>query len=144
MALITTTEMFKKTLEADYAIGTFNVNNMEIIQDIVDATRYMLYITCDFITNRGEFFGNESDSNHRKHRPCVSHHRRLQRGPFCHIGYDPFKEVSFQSSAVFSTEISFGLLNTACVTSEALRPIFRFANNSESRISLFVPSRPRS
>lgn len=39
MALITTTEMSKKALEADYAIGAFNVNNMEIIQGIVDAAQ---------------------------------------------------------------------------------------------------------
>lgn len=37
MALITTKEMFKKALENDYAVGAFNVNNMEIIQGIVDA-----------------------------------------------------------------------------------------------------------
>lgn len=37
MALITTKEMFAKALNADYAIGAFNVNNMEIIQGIVDA-----------------------------------------------------------------------------------------------------------
>ena len=37
MALVTTTEMFKKALNSDYAIGAFNVNNMEIIQGIVDA-----------------------------------------------------------------------------------------------------------
>ncbi len=37
MGLITSTEMFKKALNKDYAIGAFNVNNMEIIQGIVDA-----------------------------------------------------------------------------------------------------------
>ena len=37
MALITTKEMFAKALDKDYAIGAFNVNNMEIIQGIVDA-----------------------------------------------------------------------------------------------------------
>ncbi len=37
MALITSTEMFKKALEGKYAIGAFNVNNMEIIQGIMDA-----------------------------------------------------------------------------------------------------------
>ena len=37
MALITTTEMFKKAYEGNYAIGAFNVNNMEIIQGIMDA-----------------------------------------------------------------------------------------------------------
>lgn len=37
MALITTKEMFAKALTNDYAIGAFNVNNMEIIQGIVDA-----------------------------------------------------------------------------------------------------------
>ena len=37
MALVTTTEMFKKALNSDYAVGAFNVNNMEISQGIVDA-----------------------------------------------------------------------------------------------------------
>ena len=39
MALITTREMFAKALNNDYAIGAFNVNNMEIIQGIVDAAK---------------------------------------------------------------------------------------------------------
>ena len=37
MPLVTTTEMFKKAYEGGYAIGAFNVNNMEIIQGIVEA-----------------------------------------------------------------------------------------------------------
>lgn len=37
MALVTTKEMFAKALNSDYAIGAFNVNNMEIIQGIVEA-----------------------------------------------------------------------------------------------------------
>ena len=37
MALVTTKEMFAKALNDDYAVGAFNVNNMEIIQGIVDA-----------------------------------------------------------------------------------------------------------
>ena len=37
MALVTTKEMFEKALNDDYAVGAFNVNNMEIIQGIVDA-----------------------------------------------------------------------------------------------------------
>lgn len=37
MGLVTTKEMFKKALKSDYAVGAFNVNNMEIIQGIVDA-----------------------------------------------------------------------------------------------------------
>ena len=37
MALVTTTEMFKKAYEGGYAIGAFNVNNMEIVQGIVGA-----------------------------------------------------------------------------------------------------------
>ncbi len=37
MALVSTKEMFAKALNEDYAIGAFNVNNMEIIQGIVDA-----------------------------------------------------------------------------------------------------------
>ena len=37
MALVTTTEMFKKAYEGQYAIGAFNVNNMEIVQAITEA-----------------------------------------------------------------------------------------------------------
>ena len=37
MAFVTTTEMFKKAYEGGYAIGAFNVNNMEIIQGITEA-----------------------------------------------------------------------------------------------------------
>ncbi len=37
MGLTTTTEMFKKAYEGGYAIGAFNVNNMEIIQGIIEA-----------------------------------------------------------------------------------------------------------
>ncbi|MEG0392782.1 MAG: class II fructose-1,6-bisphosphate aldolase [Anaerovoracaceae bacterium] len=39
MALITSKEMFAKALTGDYAIGAFNVNNMEIIQGIVEAAQ---------------------------------------------------------------------------------------------------------
>jgi len=39
MPLVTTTEMFKKAYEGNYAVGAFNVNNMEIIQGIVDAAK---------------------------------------------------------------------------------------------------------
>lgn len=37
MSLVTSKEMFKKAYEGHYAVGAFNVNNMEIIQGIVDA-----------------------------------------------------------------------------------------------------------
>ena len=39
MALVTTTEMFKKAYHGGYAVGAFNVNNMEIIQGIAEAAR---------------------------------------------------------------------------------------------------------
>lgn len=39
MALVTTKNMFEKALKDDYAVGAFNVNNMEIIQGIVDAAK---------------------------------------------------------------------------------------------------------
>ncbi len=39
MALVTTKEMFKKAYEGGYAIGAFNVNNMEIIQGITEAAK---------------------------------------------------------------------------------------------------------
>jgi fructose-bisphosphate aldolase class II len=37
MGLVTTTEMFKKAYEGGYAIGAFNINNMEIVQGITEA-----------------------------------------------------------------------------------------------------------
>lgn len=37
MSLITSQEMFKKAYEGGYAIGAFNVNNMEIVQGITEA-----------------------------------------------------------------------------------------------------------
>ncbi|MDO4846041.1 MAG: class II fructose-bisphosphate aldolase, partial [Oscillospiraceae bacterium] len=39
MPLVTSTEMFKKAYSGGYAIGAFNVNNMEIIQGITEACR---------------------------------------------------------------------------------------------------------
>ncbi len=39
MPLVTTTEMFKKAYEGGYAIGAFNVNNMEIVQAITEACK---------------------------------------------------------------------------------------------------------
>lgn len=39
MPLVTSTEMFKKAYEGGYAIGAFNVNNMEIIQGITEAAQ---------------------------------------------------------------------------------------------------------
>ena len=37
MALVTTREMFKKAYEGGYAVGAFNINNMEIVQAITEA-----------------------------------------------------------------------------------------------------------
>ena len=39
MPLVTTKEMFKKAYEGGYAIGAFNVNNMEIVQGITRAAK---------------------------------------------------------------------------------------------------------
>lgn len=39
MPLVTTKEMFEKAYKGKYAIGAFNVNNMEIIQGIVEAAK---------------------------------------------------------------------------------------------------------
>ena len=37
MGIVTSTEMFRKAYEGHYAIGAFNVNNMEIVQGITEA-----------------------------------------------------------------------------------------------------------
>ena len=42
MPLVTTKEMFKKAYEGGYAIGAFNVNNMEIVQGITRALQRSL------------------------------------------------------------------------------------------------------
>ena len=39
MPFVTSTEMFKKAYEGGYAIGAFNVNNMEIVQGITEAAK---------------------------------------------------------------------------------------------------------
>ncbi|GAA0728058.1 class II fructose-1,6-bisphosphate aldolase [Clostridium malenominatum] len=39
MALVTTKEMFEKAFKGQYAIGAFNINNMEIIQAVVNAAK---------------------------------------------------------------------------------------------------------
>ena len=39
MALVTSKEMFKKAYDGGYAIGAFNVNNMEIVQGITEAAK---------------------------------------------------------------------------------------------------------
>ncbi|MGI6257393.1 MAG: class II fructose-1,6-bisphosphate aldolase [Anaerovoracaceae bacterium] len=39
MALVTSKDMFAKAMNKDYAVGAFNVNNMEIIQGIVEAAQ---------------------------------------------------------------------------------------------------------
>ena len=39
MALVTTKDMFEKAIKGGYAVGAFNVNNMEIIQGIAEAAK---------------------------------------------------------------------------------------------------------
>ena len=39
MPIVTSTEMFKKAYAGGYAIGAFNVNNMEIVQGITEAAK---------------------------------------------------------------------------------------------------------
>ncbi len=39
MPLVTTKEMFKKSMKEGFAIGAFNINNMEILQGIIDAAQ---------------------------------------------------------------------------------------------------------
>ncbi len=41
MSIVTSKEMFRKAYEGGYAIGAFNVNNMEIIQGITEAAKDM-------------------------------------------------------------------------------------------------------
>ena len=55
MALVTTKEMFKKAYEGGYAIGAFNINNMEIIQaEINEARRIAYHARKTLATNHNE------------------------------------------------------------------------------------------
>ena len=46
MPLVTTKEMFRKAYDGGYAIGAFNVNNMEIVQGITEACAKKLPLFC--------------------------------------------------------------------------------------------------
>ena len=46
MALVTTAKMFEKAFEGKYAIGAFNINNMEIIQG---DTRLLVKLTSQLL-----------------------------------------------------------------------------------------------
>ena len=46
MPLVTTKEMFEKAYKGGYAIGAFNVNNMEIIQGITEAANILHRVVC--------------------------------------------------------------------------------------------------
>ena len=67
MSLVTSTELFKKAYDGGYAIGAFNVNNMEIVQEsqrlllslshllffrLLPAQKVMLTTTTSFILLR--------------------------------------------------------------------------------------------
>ena len=59
MPLVTSAEMFKKAYEGHYAVGAFNVNNMEIIQGIVEAAReekspLILQVSADVTSGIGQ------------------------------------------------------------------------------------------
>ena len=45
MPLVSTKKMFEKAFEGKYAIGAFNVNNMEIVQAITEACKEVLHHT---------------------------------------------------------------------------------------------------
>ena len=55
MPLVTTTEMFEKAYKGGYAIGAFNVNNMEIVQGITEAAAdlnapLILQVSCHLVS----------------------------------------------------------------------------------------------
>ena len=55
MPLVTTKEMFKKAYEGHYAIGAFNVNNMEIVQGITEAAKELnapLILQCSAVARK--------------------------------------------------------------------------------------------
>lgn len=87
MALVTTKDMFAKAINSDYAIGAFNVNNMEIIQGIVEAAQLedaplILQVSagCEKIRQAGlpDQAGRSGHRGHRRRRrPAPGSRRRL-------------------------------------------------------------------
>ena len=67
MPLVTTKEMFEKSMKEGFAIGAFNVNNMELIQGIVDAAAENSYGG----TVRSELYYQNNDFG-KKFYECTS------------------------------------------------------------------------
>ena len=72
MPLVTSTEMFKKAYEGHYAVGAFNVNNMEIIQGIVMAAQQehaplILQVSAPRLSSGALFAANTFTSRGRIH-----------------------------------------------------------------------------
>ena len=49
MPLVTTKEMFEKSMKEHFSIGAFNINNMEFIQAITDAAAIEILLASPFI-----------------------------------------------------------------------------------------------
>ena len=65
MPIVTTKEMFRKAYEGGYAVGAFNVNNMEIVQGITEAAAEVKAPVILQVSR-----GARAYANHRS--PCIS------------------------------------------------------------------------
>ena len=66
MPLVNTREMFKRAYEEGYAIGAFNVNNMEIVQGITEACKEPVsYTHLDVYKRQGLLFPAYRERPHR-------------------------------------------------------------------------------
>ena len=84
MPLVTSTEMFKKAYDGGYAIGAFNVNNMEIVQGITEAARdlnapLILQVSKGARAYRQPHLSGEAGGS-RRHR-VPQHPHRAASGP---------------------------------------------------------------
>ena len=61
MPLVTTTEMFKKAYDGGYAIGAFNVNNMEIVQGITEAAAELRAPLIPQVSKGSRAYANHTD-----------------------------------------------------------------------------------
>lgn len=83
MPLVTSTEMFRKAYEGGYAVGAFNVNNMEIIQGITEGGRRDPF-SADFAGLRRREKVCQAHLSHEAGRGC---HRRHGSSHCLHLDH---------------------------------------------------------
>ena len=81
MALVSSKEMFEKAYKGGYAIGAFNVNNMEIVQGITEAAKEVDAPLILQVSKGARAYANHTYLIDRKSTRLNSSHIPLSRMP---------------------------------------------------------------